>query len=120
MKESDNIASYKPGVFTLDIDKLNFNLGDVKVAQEDYPAFIHEWCHYLQDITTISSHNAFYLWLRDIVCLTKITCSTIGSKISLPLRPTDYGGYVDKHQKLANFYNGEIHGKPPVSHVIES
>ncbi len=97
-------SSYEPGGFAVDIERLKYDIEKCQVVKEDFPAFIHEWCHYLQDITTISAQNGFYLWLRDLVCLTKITCSTFGEKIEIPLKPEDYGGYVNKYQRLYRKY----------------
>jgi hypothetical protein len=101
-------SSYEPGGFAVDIERLKYNIEKCQVAQEDFPAFIHEWCHYLQDITTISAQNGFYLWMRDLVCLTKITCSSDGEEIVIPLKPEDYGGYVNKYQLLYRTYCEQV------------
>ncbi len=104
-------ASYEPGGFAVDIERLNYDLSIGQVSNEDFPAFIHEWCHYFQDITTISAQNGFYMWLRDLVCLTKITCSKTGTKIEIPFRPEDYGGYANKYQCLYRKYCERIKEK---------
>lgn len=99
-----NYSSYEPGGFAVDIEHLRYDVSTAQVVPEDFPAFIHEWCHYLQEVTTISAQNGFYMWLRDLVCLTKITCSTVGAKIEIPFSPEDYGGYVNKYQRLYRRY----------------
>ncbi len=57
-------ASYKSGAFSIDVS--NFEFEDEFVAKPDIPAFVHEYCHYIQDITTISSIFGFSLWMKLI------------------------------------------------------
>ena len=97
-------ASYEPGGFAVNIERINYDLIKGQVSKDDFPSFIHEWCHYFQEITTISAQNGFYLWMRDLVYLTKITCSTSGAQIEIPMRPHDYGGYLNKYQRLYRKY----------------
>src|SRR5689334_12867303 len=66
----DNYASYRPGTFTIDVSR--FEIGPRLFHPRDMPAFLHEYCHYIQDITTISSIFGFSLWMYDIVNLTNV------------------------------------------------
>ena len=68
-----DLASYEVSSFAVDASRLQFDENG-KVKVEDFPAFVHEWWHYIQDISTITGQNGFYLWLRDIIRMTSITC----------------------------------------------
>ncbi len=102
--EHHNFAAYKAGTFSTDIS--NIEVADRFFAQKDIPAFIHEYCHYIQDITTISSIFGFSLWLRDVVALTKIFSDGEGKTISIPLDRDEYGETINKYRKYYNLYCG--------------
>lgn len=90
MEDSD-YTSYEPLAFTVTLGKLEFNPMTGFVVQSDFSAFIHEWRHYIQDISTITGQNGFYLWLRDMARISKITCSKVGEEIHVLLNPDVYG-----------------------------
>ena len=66
----ETFASYSPSKFSINITNLKYDGENIKA--ESFPAYIHEYCHYIQDITHISSIFGFSLWLRDIVNLTGV------------------------------------------------
>lgn len=100
-----NFASYKSGTFATDIS--NLAVADRFFEQKDMPAFIHEYCHYIQDITTISSVFGFSLWLRDVVALTKVFSNGEEQTISIPLDRDEYGETINKFRKYYNLYCGD-------------
>jgi hypothetical protein len=100
-----NFASYKSGTFATDIS--NLTVADRFFEQKDMPAFIHEYCHYIQDITTISSVFGFSLWLRDVVALTKVFSNGEKKTISIPLDRDEYGETINKFRKYYNLYCGD-------------
>ncbi|GAB2961689.1 hypothetical protein GCM10027048_32390 [Hymenobacter coalescens] len=67
-------ASYRPSQFALDVSNLGLSTepGIQHIQNEVLPAFVHEYCHYLQDVTTISGIFGFYLWMCDVVGLTQV------------------------------------------------
>ncbi|MDD5571846.1 MAG: hypothetical protein PHD97_11920, partial [Bacteroidales bacterium] len=100
-----NFAAYKAGTFSTDIT--NLDIADRFFEQKDIPAFIHEYCHYIQDITTISSIFGFSLWLRDVVALTRVFSNGEGKTISIPLDRDKYGETINKFRKYYNLYCGD-------------
>lgn len=101
----ENFASYEVSTFTIDASQLHFDkLG--MIVTEDFPAFVHEWWHYIQDITTISGQNGFYLWFRDIVRMTNITCDGEKKKIQIPLSKDEFNEVYSKYRKLYNIFCG--------------
>lgn len=103
--EKHNFAAYKSGTFSTDIS--NLAVAERFFEQKDIPAFIHEYCHYIQDITTISSIFGFSLWMRDVVALTRIFSEGEGRTISIPLGKDEYGETVNKFRKYYNIYCGD-------------
>jgi len=102
--EKHNFAAYKAGTFSTDIS--NLELAERFFQPKDIPAFIHEYCHYIQDITTISSIFGFSLWLRDVVALTRKFSDGEGKTISIPLDRDEYGETINKYRKYYNLYCG--------------
>lgn len=100
-----NFAAYKVGTFSTDIS--NLEVADRFFEQKDIPAFIHEYCHYIQDITSISSIFGFSLWLRDVVSLTRVFSDGEGKTISIPLDRDQYGETINKFRKYYNLYCGD-------------
>ena len=103
--EEHIFAAYKAGTFSTDIT--NLALVDIFFEKRDTPAFIHEYCHYIQDITTISSIFGFSLWLRDVVNLTKIFAKGEGEKIEIPLDRDEFGETINKYRKYYSLYCGD-------------
>lgn len=103
--EEHNFAAYKSGTFSIDIS--NLELGEKFFKPKDMPAFMHEYCHYIQDITTISSIFGFSLWLRDVVALTQIFSEGEGKTITIPLERDEYEETINKHRKFYNLYCGD-------------
>lgn len=104
---SENYASYEPLSFTVTVDNLEFDETTGFVVQCDFAAFIHEWWHYFQDISTVTGQNGFYLWLRDMTRISKITCTKVGEKIIIPLQRDEYGEIMSKYRALYNIFCGE-------------
>lgn len=102
----DNHASYEASSFCVDVSKLAFDENNM-ITKEDFPAFVHEWWHYVQDMTTITGQNGFYLWMRDIVRMTSITCIGEGKTITLPLPRDQYEEVYSKYRRLYNIFCGE-------------
>lgn len=100
-----NFVSYQPGTFATDVS--NLETGDMLFKDKDMPAFIHEYCHYIQDITTISSIFGFSLWMRDVVSLTRIFSVGVDQTISIPLSRDNYGETINKFRKYYNMYCGD-------------
>jgi hypothetical protein len=73
MAQSKNLAEYNPGSFTMDLTEVEW-----KITDETFPIYAHEYCHYIQDISTISGISGFYYKIIDIAELTKITCDGRG------------------------------------------
>jgi len=101
----DNYASYKPGTFTIDIS--NFEKAQTMFHEKDMPAFIHEYCHYIQDITTISSIFGFSLWFRDLVNLVNISSNGEGKTITIPFERDIHGERVNKFRSFYSLYCGD-------------
>lgn len=99
-----NHASYKPGTFTIDVS--NFEIGKRLFHPRDMPAFLHEYCHYIQDVTTISSIFGFSLWLFDIANLTNIFSNGTGKTIMLPLSKDANGNPINQYRKFYNVFCG--------------
>lgn len=53
MNTDKNIASYEASSFAVNASNLQFDSNGM-VVKEDFPAFVHEWLHYIQDVTTIT------------------------------------------------------------------
>lgn len=104
--ESNDYTSYEPLAFTVMVDNLEFDPTTGFVVQSDFAAFIHEWWHYIQDISTVTGQNGFYLWLRDMARISKITCSKVGEEIHVPLNPDEYGEPMSKYRNLYNIFCG--------------
>ena len=104
--ESNDYTSYEPLAFTVTVDNLEFDPTTGFVVQSDFAAFIHEWWHYIQDISTVTGQNGFYLWLRDMARISKITCSKVGEEIHVPLNPDEYGEPMSKYRNLYNIFCG--------------
>jgi len=102
--EKHNFAAYKSGTFSIDIS--NLEIDDKFFKPKDMPAFMHEYCHYIQDITTISSIFGFSLWLRDVVALTQVFSEGEGKTIAIPLERDKYGETINKHRKFYSLYCG--------------
>lgn len=100
-----NLASYEVSSFAVDASRLQFDENG-KVKVEDFPAFVHEWWHYIQDISTITGQNGFYLWLRDIIRMTSITCSGEGKTIEIPMPTDKYEEVYNKYRRLYNIFCG--------------
>lgn len=105
MKE-ENKASYEASSFIVNASKIEF---DDKGAptKEDFPAFVHEWWHYIQDTSTITGQNGFYLWLRDIVQMSTVTCVGEGNSISIPMPKDVYNQVYSKNRRLYNIFCGK-------------
>jgi len=102
----DNIASYEASSFAVNASKLQFDKNGL-VVPEDFPAFVHEWWHYMQDITTITGQNGFYLWMRDIVRMTNLTCTGVNKTISIPLQRDQYEEVYSKYRRIYNIFCGK-------------
>lgn len=102
----ENLASYEASSFTVDASKLRFDENG-KVVLADFPAFVHEWWHYVQDITTVTGQNGFYLWMRDIVRMINITCSGENKTIQVPLPRDQYGEEYNKYRRFYNDFCGD-------------
>ncbi len=102
-----NFASYKPGSFSIDISNLTMNPATEFTHEKDMPALVHEYCHYIQDITTISAIFGFSLWMRDVVALTRVFASEQGAIIKLPVERDIHGEPISKYRKLYNIYCGD-------------
>lgn len=101
----ENLASYEVSSFTIDASNLHFDEKRM-IVLEDFPAFVHEWWHYIQDITTISGQIGFYLWFRDVARMTKITCNSDKIKIHIPLTRDEFDEVYSKYRKLYNIFCG--------------
>lgn len=105
MKE-ENKASYEVSSFIINASKIEFDKNEAPI-KEDFPAFVHEWWHYIQDTSTITGQNGFYLWLRDIVQMSNITCKGEGQIITIPLSKDAYEQVYSKNRRLYNIFCGE-------------
>lgn len=114
---SQDYASYEASSFCINATTLHFDQKGM-IVKEDFPALIHEWWHYMQDITMISGQNGFYLWLRDIVCMTKITCGVQNQTITIPLPHDQYDQSYNKHRQLYNIFCGGKEDVPIDNPVI--
>jgi len=101
----ENYASYRPGTFTINASR--FEVGKNLFHPRDMPAFFHEYCHYIQDVTTISAIFGFTLWLFDVVNLTRIFSDGEGKTIMLPLPPDEHGDPINKYRKFYNLFCGD-------------
>lgn len=99
-----NYASYQPGTFTIDVS--NFTVGEQLFEPADMPAFLHEYCHYIQDISMISAIFGFSLWMRDLVDLTRIFSDGEGKTIMLPLGKNEQGQPINQYRKFYSLFCG--------------
>ncbi len=104
--DKENFASYEPSSFAINATNLEFDQNGM-IVKEDFPALIHEWWHYIQDISTITGQNGFYLWLRDIVRMTQVTCCGNNKKITIPLSRDAFDEVYSKYRRLYNIFCGE-------------
>lgn len=108
--KSENFASYEMGTFTIDCGNMRMSNIGLPININDLPAFVHEWWHYIQDVSTLSGRNGFYCWMRDLALLTKETCSNVNQTIHIPLKSTNpFSKYVDGYQRLSSIYFGDFH-----------
>lgn len=105
--ESNDYTSYEPLAFTVTVDNLEFDPTTGFVVQSDFAAFIHEWWHYVQDISTVTGQNGVYMWLRDMARISKITCAKLGEEIHIPLAKDEYGEPISKFRKLYMLFCGD-------------
>ena len=103
----DNYTSYEPLAFTVTVDNLEFDNDTGFVVQSDFAALIHEWWHYVQDVSTVTGQNGVYMWLRDMARISKITCAKVGEEIHIPLAKDEYGEPMSKFRKLYMLFCGE-------------
>ncbi|OGU39033.1 MAG: hypothetical protein A2X61_00860 [Ignavibacteria bacterium GWB2_35_12] len=115
-KNTKNFTEYHQSTFITDIT--NLEIVDGFFAKKDIPAFIHEYCHYIQDITTISSIFGFYLLMADIVNLTQIFSTGEGKLISIPLDRDKYRESINKFRKYYNLYCGDSNNVCEIDYSI--
>lgn len=116
----ENLASYEPSSFTVDLNNLELSKDDDFVIPEDFGAFVHEWWHYFQDISTITGQFGFYMMMRDLARVSQTTCSCTGNIISLPLDKDTFGDPISKDRKLYNVICGETINKRILDFSISS
>ena len=124
---NNNLASYEPSSFCIDAGKLEWEeIGkDVngnplyRITKEDFPALMHEWWHYIQDISTSSAQNGFYMLMRDIVCISKVTCSKQGETINVPLPLNVFGKRFNQYRNFYNDYCADGYAKDRKSVTAE-
>ena len=105
--ENNDYTSYEPLAFTVTVDNLEFDEKTGFVVQSDFAALIHEWWHYVQDISTVTGQNGVYMWLRDMARISKITCEKVGEEIHIPLAKDEYGEPLSKFRKLYMLFCGD-------------
>lgn len=97
-------ASYEESSFCINVENLKFdvigqddnNENIYQICKEDFPAFMHEWWHYIQDIAFVSAQNGFYLWLRDLARIQKYIVESSEENIHIPLPYDQYGELMNK------------------------
>lgn len=101
-------ASYSPSKFAMDVTNIPFAETDgiTHIPPEAMPAFVHEYCHYLQDITTISAIFGFYLWMHDVVGLTTVFAQGEGEVKTIPLASGPLGLPNGEMRKFYRIYCG--------------
>ncbi len=103
MAQSKNLAEYNPGSFTMDLTEVEW-----KITDETFPIYAHEYCHYIQDISTISGISGFYYKIIDIAELTKITCDGTSKIITIPIQTDKEGHPIRKNKGLYAYYCGHV------------
>ncbi len=92
------IAQYKPLSFTIHLFKITFD-EDNRLSYKDYPVFVHEYMHFIQDIAYCSSVMGFLSFIDDVLSFVKEK-SIIDKHISI-IKSANYGNcrniftYVD-------------------------
>lgn len=107
MADEDNLSEYNPGKFSMDLSKVEWNKEN-QITDETFPMYAHEYCHYIQDISSISGISGFYYKMIDIAELTKITCSGNDKTIKIPIKKDIDGYSIMKHKKLYTYYCGHV------------
>ena len=91
------LGFYEPAVFHLHtIGKGNLN--DMKKwTLQQKSTFLHEYIHFLQDITTIQGLNNIYIRGEYIRYVTKLIKEQQGADIHVPIDPLSLGDNVDQN-----------------------
>lgn len=68
----NNKAEYIPTKFIMDLSEIDWDEND-QIIDATFPMFVHEYCHYIQDVSTISAILGLYCKIVDVLELTKIS-----------------------------------------------
>ncbi len=107
MMIDNNKAEYIPTKFIMDLSEIDWDEND-QITDETFPMFVHEYCHYIQDVSTISAILGFYYKMIDVAELTKITCYGTGKIINIPIQKDIEGHSINKNKKLYSYYCGHV------------
>ena len=96
---------YKPAFFHINVktDNAFKNFSD-----NDFSIFIHEYVHFIQDVTTTYGLNNMYVYSEYIRYATKHAYNSSNKQIKTPIRPTtDNEDNVYLNQKICSLTNGD-------------
>jgi len=107
MANINNKSEYSPGKFSMDLTEVDWDENN-EITNETFPIYAHEYCHYIQDISTISGISGFYYKIIDLAELTKITCDSNGKIIKIPIEKDLEGYPIKKNKNLYAYYCGHV------------
>lgn len=96
---------YKPAFFHINVktDNTFKNFSD-----KDFSIFIHEYVHFIQDVTTTYGLNNMYVYSEYIRYATNHAYNSRSEQIKTPIRPTpDNEDNVYLNQKICSLTNGD-------------
>lgn len=88
--------SYPPGIMTL------FNL-----KRQDQATFVHEYIHYLQDISTFFGLNNAYVYSEYIHAASQVIYTTQNNEIRLPVEVKGNYGNVELNREVNKISTGD-------------
>ncbi|MDP3114740.1 MAG: hypothetical protein Q8M98_08185 [Candidatus Cloacimonadaceae bacterium] len=98
------IAQYRPLSFTMHLFEIAFDKDD-RLSYQDYPVFLHEYIHFIQDFAYCSSVMGFLSFIDDVLSFVKDTIIT-DRQVSI-IKSDNY----DKHRNLFLYFDSPDNGR---------
>ncbi len=108
--EYETRGFYKPSFFSIFING-GFDMNFENMIQKDLGTFVHEYIHYLQNITTIFGLRNSIFYFSYLFEVKKYLYEN--SNIKLPLKDIPFSEHILKGQAVFKKYHGEINNPNP-------